>query len=70
MKVSNLDGDWQKVLFFNLQSYGDERILIFQKVKLKEVAMKLTNPFIHQYVQPCLSKNPNLKYTFYYKLSN
>jgi hypothetical protein len=36
MKVSNLDGDWQKVLFFNLQSYGDERIFIFQKEKLKE----------------------------------
>ena len=42
---SNLDGDWQKVLLFNLQSYGGERILTFQKEKLKEVAMKLTNPF-------------------------
>jgi hypothetical protein len=28
---SNLDGDWQKVLLFNLQSYGGERILTFQK---------------------------------------
>ena len=28
---SNLDGDWQKVLLFNLQSYGSERILTFQK---------------------------------------
>ena len=35
----------QKVLLFNLQSYGGERILTFQKEKLKEVAMKLTNPF-------------------------
>jgi hypothetical protein len=42
---SNLDGDWQKVLLFNLQSYGSKRILTFQKEKLKEVAMKLTNPF-------------------------
>jgi hypothetical protein len=42
---SNLDGDWKKVLLFNLQSYGGERILTFQKEKLKEVAMKLTNPF-------------------------
>jgi hypothetical protein len=32
---SNLDGDWQKVLLFNLQSYGGERILTFQKEKLK-----------------------------------
>jgi hypothetical protein len=32
---SNLDGDWQKVLLFNLQ-----RILNFQKEKLKEVAMQ------------------------------
>jgi hypothetical protein len=32
-------------LLFNLQSYGGERILTFQKEKLKEVAMKLTNPF-------------------------
>ena len=35
----------KKVLLFNLQSYGSERILAFQKEKLKEVAMKLTNPF-------------------------
>jgi hypothetical protein len=42
---SNLDGDWQKVLLFNLQSYDGKRILTFQKEKLKEVAMKLTNPF-------------------------
>ena len=42
---SNLDGDWQKVLLFNLQSYGGERILTFQNEKLKEVAIKLTNPF-------------------------
>jgi hypothetical protein len=30
----------KKVLLFNLQSYGGERILTFQKEKLKEVAMK------------------------------
>jgi hypothetical protein len=30
---SNLDGDWQKLLLFNLQSYGGERILNFQKEK-------------------------------------
>ena len=42
---SNLDGDWQKVLLFNLQSYGGKRVLTFQIEKLKEVAMKLTNPF-------------------------
>ena len=35
----------KKVLLFNRQSYGGERILTFQKEKLKEVAMKLTNPF-------------------------
>jgi hypothetical protein len=28
-----------------LQSYGGKRVLTFQKEKLKEVAMKLTNPF-------------------------
>ena len=33
---SNLDGDWQKVLLFNLQSYGGKRVLTFQKEKLKE----------------------------------
>ena len=42
---SNLDGDWQKVLLFNLQSYSGKKKLTFQKEKLKEVAMKLTNPF-------------------------
>ena len=40
-----MDGDWQKVLLFNLQSYGGKKNLTFQKEKLKEVAMKLTNPF-------------------------
>ena len=33
------------LLLFNLQSYGGERFLTFQKGELEEVAMKLTNPF-------------------------
>jgi hypothetical protein len=41
---SNLDGDWQKVLLFNLQSYGGKRILTFQKEKLKEVANRPVGP--------------------------
>jgi hypothetical protein len=33
------------LLLFNLQSYGGERFLTFQKGELEEVAMQLTNPF-------------------------
>jgi hypothetical protein len=72
LQNNNLDGDWQKELLFNLQSYGGERILTFQKEKLKEVAMKLTNPFwkdvlsSYYFLTPDYSTSKNHWYSVYF----
>ncbi|XP_071176505.1 uncharacterized protein [Mytilus edulis] len=42
---SNLYGSWQSLLLKNLEQYGGERVLHFQKEKLREISDSLSNPF-------------------------
>ena len=42
---SNLYGSWQSLLLKSLEQYGGERVLHFQKEKLREISDSLSNPF-------------------------
>ena len=43
--ISSVYGDWDKLILFNHQICGGERIMIFENENQRKIAMILTNPF-------------------------